>query len=144
LLVSLSQEKGFFLAKQSGRMIISNKIMRNTMDKLNKCPWGTFEVLADAPDHKVKRIVVAPQGKLSLQRHKLRAEHWFGVSGAGKATIDGQDYRLGAGCAVDIPLGATHRLENLSASDLVIIEVQTGEYFGEDDIERLEDKYGRV
>jgi mannose-6-phosphate isomerase len=114
------------------------------MDTTNKCPWGTFEVLADAPDHKVKRIVVAPQGKLSLQRHKLRAEHWFGIKGEGRATIDGRDYPLSAGCAVDIPLGATHRLENVSGSDLVIIEVQTGEYLGEDDIERLEDKYGRV
>ena len=114
------------------------------MNMINKRPWGTFEVLADAPDHKVKRIVVAPEGQLSLQRHKLRSEHWFGISGEGKATIDGQDQKLRAGCAVDIPQGATHRLENLSASDLIIIEVQTGEYFGEDDIERLEDKYGRV
>jgi mannose-6-phosphate isomerase len=114
------------------------------MDTINRRPWGYFEVLADAPDHKVKRIVVASGGCLSLQRHKLRAEHWFGVSGEGRATIDGRDYPLTAGCAVDIPVKAAHRLENLSSSDLVIIEVQTGEYFGEDDIERLDDKYGRT
>jgi mannose-6-phosphate isomerase len=114
------------------------------MEESGKRPWGYFEVLADAANHKVKRIVVAPGGCLSLQRHKRRAEHWYGVSGEGKATVNGRDQKLSAGCAVDVPQGATHRLENMSVSDLVIIEVQTGEYFGEDDIERLEDKYGRV
>lgn len=113
------------------------------MSQSGKRPWGYFEVLADAHDHKVKRIVVAPGGCLSLQRHKMRSEHWFCVKGAGEVTIDGQIYPLLSGCCVDIPLRAAHRLENVSDADLVIIEVQTGEYFGEDDIERLEDKYGR-
>jgi len=109
----------------------------------NKRPWGYFEVLSDAPDHKVKRIVVEPGGILSLQRHKLRMEHWFVVSGKGIASVDGKDYSVQQGSAIDIPVKKTHRLENSSAENLVIIEVQTGEYFGEDDIERLEDKYGR-
>ena len=114
------------------------------METINRRPWGYYQILSDVPDHKVKRIVVEPGGSLSLQRHKMRAEHWYAVSGEGIAIIDGRDYPLGAGCAVDIPQGATHRLENLSDLDLVIIEVQTGAYFGEDDIERLEDKYGRA
>jgi len=110
----------------------------------NKRPWGYFEVLSDAPNHKVKRIVVEPGGILSLQRHKQRSEHWFVVSGKGIASIDGKDYSVQNGSTVDIPSKKTHRLENSSTENLVIIEVQTGEYFGEDDIERLEDKYGRT
>ena len=114
------------------------------MGKITKCPWGSFEVLSEAPDHKVKRIVVEPGGLLSLQRHKLRSEHWFVVTGKGIASVDGKDYPVQKGSAVDIPAKKTHRLENSSTENLVVIEVQTGKYFGEDDIERLEDKYGRV
>jgi len=116
----------------------------NRMVAINKRPWGHFEVLADAPNHKVKRIVVSPGGILSLQRHKLRREHWFIVSGKGKAIVADKNYNLGAGSVVDIPKNAKHRAENSSAENLVIIEVQTGEYFGEDNIERLEKKYGRA
>ncbi len=114
------------------------------MEANNKRPWGYFEVLSDAPDHKVKRIVVAPGGVLSLQLHKLRSEHWFIVSGKGNAIVEDKNFALSVGSTLDIPKGAKHRVENSSAENLVIIEVQTGEYFGEDDIERLEDKYGRV
>jgi mannose-6-phosphate isomerase len=114
------------------------------MEAINKRPWGYFEVLADAPNHKVKRIVVEPGCILSLQRHKQRSEHWFIVSGKGKAIVENKNYDLRAGIALDIPKKAKHRAENSSHENLVIIEVQTGEYFGEDDIERLEDKYGRV
>jgi len=114
------------------------------MGKITKCTWGSFEVLSEASNHKVKRIVVEPGGILSLQHHKQRSEHWFVVSGKGIASVDGKDYSVQNGSAVDIPLKKTHRLENSSTENLVIIEVQTGEYFGEDDIERLEDKYGRV
>ena len=114
------------------------------MGKITKCPWGSFEVLSEGPNYKVKRIVVWPQSKLSLQSHKLRNEHWYAVSGMGTATLDGNDYPLRAGCAVDIPAGIKHRVQNSAAENLVIIEVQTGEYFGEDDIERFEDDYGRI
>ena len=114
------------------------------MEDSGKRPWGYFEVLSDAPDHKVKRIVVEPGGCLSLQRHQNRAEHWYAVSGKGRATIDNRLHMLEGGCTVDIPQGATHRLENTSDTALVVIEVQTGTYFGEDDIERLEDRYGRT
>jgi mannose-6-phosphate isomerase-like protein (cupin superfamily) len=114
------------------------------MEEKNLRPWGYYQILSDAADHKVKRILVVPGGALSLQRHTKRAEHWYLVSGSGAATIDGKVCPLSAGSAVDIPKGATHRLENTGGEDLVIIEVQTGTYFGEDDIERIEDKYGRA
>ena len=114
------------------------------METKNIRPWGYYQVLSDEPDHKVKRIVVAPGGSLSLQRHSRRSEHWYAVAGEGVATINGKVFPISGGQAIDIPKGAAHRLANNSSSDLVIIEVQTGTYFGEDDIERLEDRYGRV
>jgi len=107
-------------------------------------PWGNYQVLADEPDHKVKRIVVYPGKRLSLQRHQQRAEHWYLIAGRGLVTRDREKISLTAGEAVDIPRGARHRLENPGPLEVVFIEVQTGDYFGEDDIERFEDDYGRV
>ncbi len=106
-------------------------------------PWGGFEVLSDGPDHKVKRITVKPGLRLSLQRHRKRAEHWYVVSGEGVVTIDEGEIRLGPGGSVDIERGAWHRMANCGVIDLVWVEVQTGSYFGEDDIERREDDFGR-
>lgn len=114
------------------------------MEKINRCPWGYYEVLSAASDHKVKRIVVEPQNRLSLQRHKLRNEHWFVVAGEGMAMVDGREFPLRAGSVIDIPALTRHRVENYFSENLVIIEVQTGEFFGEDDIERFEDDYGRT
>jgi len=114
------------------------------MKEDNKRPWGYYEILSDAPDHKVKRIIVNPGGVLSLQRHKKRAEHWFVVSGEGMVTLEKDKYLVKPGSAIDIAVGAPHRMENTSSDDLIIVEIQTGTYFGEDDIERLEDKYGRL
>lgn len=107
-------------------------------------PWGHYEVLSDAPDHKVKRIVVKPGARLSLQRHSRRSEHWYVVKGKGVVTLDDREVEVEAGRSVDIPQGAAHRIANTGQEDLVFIEVQRGDYFGEDDIERLEDDYGRV
>ena len=107
-------------------------------------PWGNYQVLADEPDHKVKRIVVYPGKRLSLQRHRQRAEHWYLIAGQGLVTRDREEISLSAGEAVDIPRGARHRLENPGPLAVVFIEVQTGDYFGEDDIERFEDDYGRI
>jgi mannose-6-phosphate isomerase len=108
-------------------------------------PWGSYTVLDDeAGDHKVKRIEVAPGKRLSYQRHARRAEHWFVVAGSARVTLDGAEHRLGPGQAIDIPRGAAHRIENVGAGALVFIEVQHGDYFGEDDIVRLEDDFGRV
>lgn len=108
-------------------------------------PWGSYVVLSDEDDHKVKRIVVHPGRRLSYQRHAQRAEHWFVVSGTGDFVLDDVVKQVAAGDAVDIPVGAAHRIENTHASEpLVFVEVQLGSYFGEDDIERLEDDYGRA
>jgi mannose-6-phosphate isomerase len=110
-------------------------------------PWGNYTVLDDdAPDHKVKRMVVHPGKRLSYQRHSRRAEHWFVVAGTALVTLDGVDTTLHAGESIDIPLEGAHRIGNpaTDSTDLVFIEVQRGTYFGEDDIVRLEDDYGRV
>jgi mannose-6-phosphate isomerase-like protein (cupin superfamily) len=107
-------------------------------------PWGHYEVLSDEPDHKVKRMTVHPGQRLSLQRHRYRAEHWFIVKGQAVVTLNGTNLSLESGGAVDISTGSIHRVMNAGAENLVFVEVQTGEYFGEDDIERLEDDYGRL
>jgi mannose-6-phosphate isomerase len=107
-------------------------------------PWGNYTVLDDdAPDHKVKRIVVHPGKRLSYQRHSKRAEHWFIVSGTATVTLDGAVSTVEAGQSIDIPLEGAHRIANEGDTDVVFIEVQRGTYFGEDDIVRLEDDYGR-
>jgi mannose-6-phosphate isomerase len=107
-------------------------------------PWGHYVVLADAPDHKVKRIVVNPGRRLSVQRHQHRSEHWLIVRGEAVVTLDGSEIRLAPGQAIDIPIGAWHRVANFGKADLVLIEVQQGESFDEEDIERAEDDYGRA
>ncbi len=108
-------------------------------------PWGTYVVLDDeATDHKVKRIVVAPGGRLSYQRHQHRAEHWFVVAGRAIVTLDGVEREVGPGESVDVARTQAHRCENRGVEPVVFIEVQTGTYFGEDDIERLSDDYGRA
>jgi mannose-6-phosphate isomerase len=106
-------------------------------------PWGSFTVLEDAPTHKVKRIEVLPGSRLSYQRHERRAEHWFVVAGTAEVVLDEVPQRLGAGDALDIPKGAAHRVANVGDDVLVFVEIQVGDYFGEDDIERIEDDYGR-
>lgn len=108
-------------------------------------PWGSFTVLDDgAGDHKVKRIVVKPGKRLSYQRHARRAEHWVVVAGRGLVTVEGDQHLVGPGGSVDVPTGAAHRIESVGEGDLVFIEVQRGDYFGEDDIARLEDDFGRA
>lgn len=107
-------------------------------------PWGSYTVLEDAADCKVKRLVVRPGGILSLQRHKFRSEHWTVVSGIARVRHGDDERDLGANETIQIPAGTLHRLENPGDEDVHVIEVQTGTYFGEDDIERLEDVYGRA
>jgi mannose-6-phosphate isomerase len=106
-------------------------------------PWGSYEVVVDAPDHKVKQIVVKPGKRLSYQKHARRAEHWFIVRGNGTVTLNDARVPVAPGVAVDIAQGASHRIENTGVDDLVFVEVQHGDYFGEDDIVRLEDDFGR-
>ena len=107
-------------------------------------PWGSFAILEDAPDCKVKRLVVKPGQVLSLQLHHRRAEHWTVVEGKAKIRLGDEEFVLEANQSTYIPTGTLHRLENPGDKDIHLIEVQTGDYFGEDDIERLEDIYGRI
>ncbi|HSN02281.1 MAG TPA: phosphomannose isomerase type II C-terminal cupin domain [Acidimicrobiales bacterium] len=107
-------------------------------------PWGSYTVLDDtAPDYKIKQIIVVPGHRLSYQRHAKRAEHWFIVSGTATAILDGVAYELSPGQSLDIGVGQAHRCENHGETSVEFIEVQTGTYFGEDDIVRLDDDYGR-
>lgn len=107
-------------------------------------PWGYYRVLTDEPNHKVKMITVHPGQRLSYQRHFRRSEHWYVIRGPAVVTLNGEEIQLKSGQAVNLPREAWHRIMNPGDENLVFIEVQTGEYFGEDDIERSEDDYGRV
>ena len=106
-------------------------------------PWGWYETVLEVPGHKVKRIGVLPGAQISLQKHLRRAEHWVVAVGRACITVGEQVQTLGVGGHVDIALGQVHRLANLTAEPLEIIEVQFGDYLGEDDIVRLCDDYGR-
>lgn len=110
----------------------------------NRRPWGFYEVLSDGEDHKVKRITVYPGMRLSLQRHNRRSEHWHAIRGEAIIRIDDDMVRVRDGDSVDIGKGSLHRVENIGKQNFVFIEVQRGDYFGEDDIERVEDDFGRA
>ena len=106
-------------------------------------PWGSFENLLDEEYCKVKRIIVKPGHKLSYQFHYKRRETWVIVQGVATVTLNGSTYDYEEGYSVQIPKQMKHRVENKSKEDLIFIETQTGTYFGEDDIVRIEDDYGR-
>ncbi|MCB9043078.1 MAG: phosphomannose isomerase type II C-terminal cupin domain [Chitinophagales bacterium] len=107
-------------------------------------PWGKYEVLLDAPYCKVKRITVLPDKRLSYQMHYKRQEAWTVVQGTAHVTLDDEIIEVSAGNTILIPLQAKHRVANRQQEDLVFVEVQTGTYFGEDDIVRFEDDFNRV
>ena len=112
--------------------------------KFDRRPWGTFTVLDEGDGFKVKRIEVLPGKRLSYQKHAQRAEHWVVVQGTAKVTLDDTEVNVAAGQAIDIAVGSAHRVENAAAELLVFIEVQRGDYLGEDDIVRLQDDFGRA
>src|SRR5262245_30281092 len=121
--------------------------MTDNSPKYDRRPWGSFTVLDEGVDgtgYKVKRIEVLPGKRLSYQKHAQRAEHWFIVAGTARVTLDGNDAILNVGQYIDIPVGAAHRIENPGDVTMIFIEVQRGEYLGEDDIVRLQDDYGRM
>ena len=107
-------------------------------------PWGGFQTIEEGRGYKVKRLLVRPGQRLSLQRHRFRAEHWVVVSGSPRVIVSGRPKRLKPRGAVDVPLGAWHRIENPGRAPVVLIEVQHGLYLGEDDIIRRQDDYGRA
>ncbi len=113
------------------------------MTESSERPWGRYAVLDESPTYKVKTITVERGQRLSYQRHAHRAEHWFIVTGQGVVTQDGTERPVGPGDAVDVPVRGLHRIANTGSEPLVFIEVQHGESFAEDDIERVADDYSR-
>ncbi|AZI67423.1 cupin domain-containing protein [Kaistella daneshvariae] len=113
------------------------------MLEIGERPWGKYFVLVDEPHYKLKRIEVLPGHRLSYQFHHKRQEYWTIVEGAATVILDDEEISLSYGQSIFIPQGAKHRIMNLSEKPVVFIEVQTGTYFGEDDIVRLQDDYER-
>lgn len=107
-------------------------------------PWGRYDLLDEGAGFKVKRITVSPGKRLSYQSHARRSERWVVAMGVARATIDGRVSEAVVGEVVIVPVGAKHRVENPGVEPLVFIEVQIGEYLGEDDIVRHEDDFGRA
>ena len=122
----------------------ANDVDHTVSPTFERRPWGTYTVLDDGDDCKVKRITVDPGQRLSYQSHARRAEHWVVVGGTATVTLDGAEIVVGPGQAIDIPLQAAHRVANQGTEELVFVEVQLGDYFGEDDIVRYSDDYGRA
>jgi len=107
-------------------------------------PWGQYDSIDSGARYQVKRITVQPGAKLSVQLHHHRAEHWVVVSGTARVTLDSQEHLLTENQSIYLPVGAVHALENPGKIPLDLIEVQVGSYLGEDDIVRLDDRYGRA
>ena len=107
-------------------------------------PWGTVTVLDRGSGFQVKRLRVRPGNRLSLQSHRHRSEHWFVAAGVATAVVGEVEHEICQGGSIDIPVGTRHRLANHRDDDLVVIEMQRGKYFGDDDIQRYEDDFGRV
>ena len=128
------------IVKELGRRSATEHILHVTV----KRPWGSYTVLEEGPSFKMKRIEVRPGGRLSLQRHKHRSEHWVVIAGEATVTCGEKVSILRSNESTFIPAGTMHRLENKAGTPVQIIEVQVGSYVGEDDIERFDDQYGRV
>ena len=113
------------------------------MSEIINRPWGTYETILEGDNYKVKRIIVKPHSQLSLQSHKHRSEHWVVVGGNGVVSLNDSKIEVKKDDCVYIKIGDKHRMSNNSNEDVVFIEVQNGDYLGEDDIIRYEDDYGR-
>jgi len=129
--------------KDAVETLKARKVVQATSFRRDRRPWGWFETLAEGDHFKVKRIVVLPGAALSLQSHRFRAEHWIVVEGTARVTVGASVTLVSENQSVYIPLGEKHRLENPGTAPMVLVEVQTGTYFGEDDIIRYEDVYAR-
>lgn len=122
----------------------NEKLKTENSPRFDRRPWGNFTVLDEGEGYKVKRIEVLSEKRLSYQKHARRAEHWFVVRGIAKVTLNGREFLVKTGESIDIPVETAHRVENPEKELLVFIETQTGDYFGEDDIVRFEDDFGRT
>jgi mannose-6-phosphate isomerase len=122
-----------------------NKEQVDNSPKFDRRPWGSFTILDEGAGFKVKRIEVLPGKRLSYQKHRHRNEHWFVVAGTAKVTLNDETIFVETDKTIDIKIGDAHRVENPSETeDLIFIEIQRGDYLGEDDIIRLEDDFGRI
>jgi mannose-6-phosphate isomerase-like protein (cupin superfamily) len=117
--------------------------MQNEVNKIYHRPWGNYQTLAIASNYQVKIIHVIPGGRLSLQKHLQRSEHWVVVAGEPTLTVQGKTRVYQVNESVYIPQESLHRIENFGDQPCVLVEVQVGNYLGEDDIVRVEDVYGR-
>tara|TARA_E500000178_G_C16893897_1_gene694829 strand:+ start:339 stop:689 length:351 start_codon:yes stop_codon:yes gene_type:complete len=115
--------------------------MKNKL--FEKRPWGEFHVLSEDENYKVKKIIIRPGQRISYQFHNKRSEFWIVIKGSLSVVLDDNEYFLSKNETINIPLGSKHRAQNLSNNDVHFIEVQTGKYFGEDDIVRIDDDYNR-
>lgn len=134
-------------AQDVKKVVQQLKLMNHDSHKLHRTvarPWGTYTVLEEGSNFKIKRIEVKPGASLSLQMHYHRSEHWIVVSGTASIVNDDKNMLIRTNESTYIPAGHRHRLENPGRTDLVMIEVQSGEYLGEDDIVRFDDVYGRT
>jgi len=139
-----SVEESFSVDRMVEEYIRVYEIILEKRKREAKKPWGFYEILTQKPGYKVKRITVLPQEQISLQRHAHRNEHWYVVSGEGLVIRNSDHLRVLIRDTVDIPVNEVHRVRNPGVQNLVFIEIAEGDYLGEDDIERLEDKYGRA
>jgi mannose-1-phosphate guanylyltransferase / mannose-6-phosphate isomerase len=135
-------------ASQNVRKVVDELVRRDAEEHIwhrtVKRPWGCYTLLQEGVGFKIKCIEVRPGGRLSLQRHKHRSEHWVVIAGEATVTCGSREFVVKVNESTYIPVGSVHRLENKGSETVQIIEVQVGPYVGEDDIERLEDVYGRV
>ena len=113
------------------------------MNKEETKPWGSYKILSESDKYKIKEVLVKPNHRLSYQYHHKRSENWIIITGTAKVILNDQELILNPTQKVFIPQGTKHRVQNIGKEDLVFIEVQTGSYFGEDDIVRIEDDYSR-
>ncbi len=118
--------------------------MQNEIGQTYERPWGCYRTLDQGETFQIKMIRVNPSGRLSLQSHQHRAEHWIVIQGVATITIGENKKEYGKGSYVFIPMNAKHRLENFGTETVMLVEVQQGSYLGEDDIKRYEDVYGRT
>ena len=130
--------------KEAVSKMKKDKVVQSTKSLRDRRHWGWFELLITTEKFQVKRITVFPGASLSLQSHQHRAEHWVVVSGSATVMINDKQQLVHENQSVYIPFNEKHRLSNSQEEDLVVIEVQTGTYFGEDDIIRHEDIYKRL
>ena len=122
----------------------SSNLTKNYLSEIEKRPWGNFHIIAKGNGYQIKEMNINPKNKQSLQKHKYRSEYWQVIEGEGKVYLEDSEIKLKAGDNIFIPKGSLHRLENTCNQNLMIIEIQIGKIISEEDIERVEDDYGRV